>query len=343
MVVASVLVAVFAITGILYYALRSLPHTPMPTEPLPDLGLGAAAATAAGSPDEPRCGGCGYIVLGLESMTCPECGEDLRRVGIDAGQRRGAGVGRGLSNGAIAFVIVVGWSVLVWTAARSAGNWLERHGPRVRTVNFNAVLSGPRSGAYDAIKVTGAGERSGTDGRMPSKLLDAQQVALTVVGSGGVGGTMTIDLEADRYTTEFLGAGGRTTGSGAGLSAAAVGTFVARAAGKDGRPPADRGPIDAEAREVVALMLRPPSQHQAITGSSGGSVSGSSGNYGGNESESMNWSTQSADGPFALASGDYQTTRRMPAGREAYAAVGGLAVWAAGVWWVARRSRAGRR
>jgi hypothetical protein len=31
---------------------------------------------------EPSCGQCGYCVRGLESMTCPECGSDLRVVGI---------------------------------------------------------------------------------------------------------------------------------------------------------------------------------------------------------------------------------------------------------------------
>ena len=31
---------------------------------------------------EPACGSCGYSVQGLPSFTCPECGADLREVGI---------------------------------------------------------------------------------------------------------------------------------------------------------------------------------------------------------------------------------------------------------------------
>jgi hypothetical protein len=31
---------------------------------------------------DPECGKCGYCVRGLEHMTCPECGSDLREVGI---------------------------------------------------------------------------------------------------------------------------------------------------------------------------------------------------------------------------------------------------------------------
>jgi len=32
---------------------------------------------------EPSCRACGYAVRGLPSFTCPECGSDLREVGID--------------------------------------------------------------------------------------------------------------------------------------------------------------------------------------------------------------------------------------------------------------------
>ena len=33
--------------------------------------------------DHPRCGGCGYIVVGLPTHICPECGGDLRDVGVE--------------------------------------------------------------------------------------------------------------------------------------------------------------------------------------------------------------------------------------------------------------------
>ncbi len=37
---------------------------------------------------EPVCGRCGYIVRGVAELKCPECGEDLREVGIIAPGRR---------------------------------------------------------------------------------------------------------------------------------------------------------------------------------------------------------------------------------------------------------------
>ena len=48
-----------------------------------------------GGSAEMSCGGCGYAVRGLEALNCPECGGDLRQIGINRGQRsgsRGAGI-----------------------------------------------------------------------------------------------------------------------------------------------------------------------------------------------------------------------------------------------------------
>ena len=45
--------------------------------------------------DEMSCGGCGYAVRGLKALNCPECGADLRKVGINRGRssgRRGMGI-----------------------------------------------------------------------------------------------------------------------------------------------------------------------------------------------------------------------------------------------------------
>lgn len=41
-----------------------------------------SAAPTPPDVDDPRCGKCGYCVRGVPSFTCPECGSDLRAVGI---------------------------------------------------------------------------------------------------------------------------------------------------------------------------------------------------------------------------------------------------------------------
>src|SRR5436190_23873548 len=59
---------------------------------------------------DPKCGQCGYVVRGIPSFTCPECGSDLRDVGIDIGKRRG-GAGR------IAVIgLTVVWALFMWLA-----------------------------------------------------------------------------------------------------------------------------------------------------------------------------------------------------------------------------------
>lgn len=61
--------------------------------------------SAARNVTEPSCGGCGYCVRGLETFTCPECGADLREVGIlTPGQRRPLGRGMRLLLWSVAIV-----------------------------------------------------------------------------------------------------------------------------------------------------------------------------------------------------------------------------------------------
>lgn len=55
--------------------------------------------------DTPACGQCGYCVRGLPTFTCPECGSDLREVGIvRPDMRRGLGAG---------------WRMILWTLVLS--------------------------------------------------------------------------------------------------------------------------------------------------------------------------------------------------------------------------------
>ena len=44
--------------------------------------LRRAGSSSAGEPGLSRCGSCGYPAEGVGSFECPECGSDLRRVGI---------------------------------------------------------------------------------------------------------------------------------------------------------------------------------------------------------------------------------------------------------------------
>lgn len=60
----------------------------------------------------PRCVACGYDISGLPTWTCPECGRDLRRVGVLGTHQRQRPPGKVLSEAiaglTVLFLIVVG-------------------------------------------------------------------------------------------------------------------------------------------------------------------------------------------------------------------------------------------
>ncbi|HEY2588079.1 MAG TPA: hypothetical protein VGI81_20215 [Tepidisphaeraceae bacterium] len=88
----------------------------------------------------PVCGGCGYSVVGLSRMTCPECGGDLRTVGIltPLAPRSGIGV----------LGACIGFSVLLAFIAIVASIGIYSVLPPHRSFEKQVWLMGPKSGAY---------------------------------------------------------------------------------------------------------------------------------------------------------------------------------------------------
>lgn len=60
----------------------------------------------AGAASEGNCGKCGYLVAGLSTFVCPECGSDLRVVGIVA-PRKSRGLAMGLTIGGAAVLALM--------------------------------------------------------------------------------------------------------------------------------------------------------------------------------------------------------------------------------------------
>ena len=86
----------------------------------------------------PSCGACGYSVIGLVNMSCPECGKDLRDVGIDLPGLRGR------SRWSIV-VGVVSLTVAVALAAAATGPLIMDLLPQRQVHSFAANLVGPLS------------------------------------------------------------------------------------------------------------------------------------------------------------------------------------------------------
>jgi hypothetical protein len=85
----------------------------------------------------PSCGHCGYAVEGLEAMTCPECGRDLRTVGIETPK------GRMLHPG----LFVLFWTLLLIAPLGAAYVIAMRLGPKQTIVDasFGMRSSSPPS------------------------------------------------------------------------------------------------------------------------------------------------------------------------------------------------------
>lgn len=81
---------------------------------------------------EPRCGNCGYLVRGLAELNCPECGADLREVGIT---RFAA--------------IKPWWRITLWALGGIAGF--------IAAVGATQLSFGIMTGRYDGSMVEGVG------------------------------------------------------------------------------------------------------------------------------------------------------------------------------------------
>lgn len=104
-----------------------------------------------GSGGAPACGSCGYAVADLTSFTCPECGGDLREVGIKTPAQEARR--RGSLTGALA-----GWTFLCVLLAYFAVLIIAETGsypppPSVIVYDWNETLA-PKSGAFQSVSIT---------------------------------------------------------------------------------------------------------------------------------------------------------------------------------------------
>jgi len=138
---------------------------------------------SAASPD-PACGNCGYATHGISSFECPECGADLREVGIVTPNTRRQG-GSGC-------LLPVGFTVLVLILALGSIPAFIRHIPHHDVVQLNTGLY-PNSQAYREIELVVTVANSYMPGSQP--------------GGGSVtfsGGTQYSGSGANRTTQRTL-------------------------------------------------------------------------------------------------------------------------------------------
>jgi class 3 adenylate cyclase/predicted RNA-binding Zn-ribbon protein involved in translation (DUF1610 family) len=115
----------------------------------------------AGRGDLATCGHCGYAVTGLTTFTCPECGSDLREVGIVRGRNAPPGLpGEPRAGGEfVTFFRVVGWKMALFAGVFAVAAYfgIDHYVDRVHPttwVDTQVVRLTPRSGAYKSVAVT---------------------------------------------------------------------------------------------------------------------------------------------------------------------------------------------
>lgn len=101
---------------------------------------------------EPVCGKCSYAVQGLETMTCPECGSDLRAVGIyTPAMRHRLGP----------FARIVLWSILLPIPAIIITQIVASQIPSQWITSLTVDYTSPDSGSYNALQLNLEGEGLG--------------------------------------------------------------------------------------------------------------------------------------------------------------------------------------
>ena len=107
-------------------------------------------------PAEPSCGECGYNVYGLPTFTCPECGADLRAVGIVAPAPR-AGVEK--------FLRGLVWTVLSLLIVRLVSMPVAVVVPNLITIHKLLAFAPPSSSIHQRITFENALQRRESSSR----------------------------------------------------------------------------------------------------------------------------------------------------------------------------------
>jgi hypothetical protein len=233
-----------------------------------DAGTSQSAPTG-----EPRCGNCGYIVRGIASLICPECGADLREAGIDVGRLRSKLPP--WSGFLIAFII---WSIALLIVAEPIIDAFEKANPPPYQLNLAFDFVSPGSKAY--LKITASMSDTISGSFQQSWTPRSVNYALYLLDGNTT--ELKVDFKNDRY--EYVQSAGRVVRESGAFNSAIMLDWL-KASGIDSSNPQVAG----EVGEVIAASGKFPSGWGANVGigtsswSSGGTIfqTFGSGNMGG--------------------------------------------------------------
>lgn len=250
---------------------------------------------------EPSCGRCGYCVRGIPGLTCPECGADLREVGIvTPGMRRGLGP--------------VGWGI-IWTLILPLPAFLFTEVlirnvlPTFQTEHMERVIFCQTDYLNVILRARMEGSAFRVDRYRPNANIPMQKLTLSSESMGPRGIPLTVDLPSKAW--RFTDRGGKLISHEDGFGPQAVADWLGNA-GFD----ATDARIQARARDIVAAVDEMPAAQTKFT-------------YLGQ---------QSGGGHAITVHPTFIYTSASP-GSGLVLLGFWIFIWLAGLWWIARRHR----
>ena len=152
---------------------------------------------------EPGCGACDYPVRGLPSFTCPECGNDLRDVGINTPrQQRPLGLG----------AYLVGWTLLLPPSALIVTTLFAAFVvPQRVSWNKQVMLANPKSGAYAGFSITASGSGTRWPWADSPERPGLKTIDVNFLPHTGAGSTLTVEMDLPGF--RYPDASGRSVRS----------------------------------------------------------------------------------------------------------------------------------
>src|SRR3954447_5995894 len=134
-----------------------------------------------------RCARCGYCVRGVVGLTCPECGSDLREVGIRSRRRLGTGV------------VALLWTLALPVPALFLWAWFyNAAAPRVHTLRQERMIESVYFGKK--IRATLEGSQPGWGAPIPAHDIPPERLVLRLDAPAAPHPDLVVDLPSRSYS-----------------------------------------------------------------------------------------------------------------------------------------------
>ncbi|HOW70852.1 MAG TPA: hypothetical protein PKY77_09650 [Phycisphaerae bacterium] len=187
----------------------------------------------------PVCGNCSYPVRGLPTFTCPECGSDLREVGIVTPTTR-----RPLPP----LVLAIIWTLILPVPAMVVSVVVIGVVPLVQETTMNVHYLAPSSGAYAGLDLESHSQNTVGSG-IPIRPYELVFALRMNPGPAGDMKTSTMRMDVSSNRCSYLDAAGKPVEGSTGLSAETLRAWMA-AAGVDTKKPQ----VQVEIAEIMSTI-----------------------------------------------------------------------------------------